>query len=79
MNDPISEMTSANRRQIEATIAAEESRQKIIKRAAIRVMASNIYGHLHGDRLRSQIDEDKLVVRSVDVALAIWAEVDRRI
>lgn len=79
MNDPISEMTSANRRQMEATIAAEELRQKIIKRAVIRIMASNIYGHLHGDRLRSQLDKDDLVVHSVDAALAIWAEVDRRI
>lgn len=79
MNDPTLEMASVNRRQMEATIAAEELRQKRIKRAAIRVMASNIYGHLHGDRLRSQLTKDDLVVRSVDAALAIWAEVDRRI
>lgn len=70
---------SMNKQSLDAAIVATKLRQQLCKRAAVRMMASNIYGHLHGNGLKSQAVKDNLISESVDTALAIWSEVERRV
>lgn len=70
---------SALRLASKASSEAAKIERGLNKQAGIRMMASTIYGHLYEDKCRGSIDTSTLVEHSVEIALAIWQEVDEKV
>lgn len=62
-----------------AAVEAAELEIRNKKRETIRMMAANIYGHLHGDGQRGLFAKSELISVSVEIAQAIWQEVQEQV